>query len=100
MTKKEFTRKVLYWLAHKKALSNKSEHYKKPHVIISMGKLYDIYKLVSKDCSNFSMPLICSMIRMNEEHMRNVLPVMTNPSYTGELEKLETILTIANSYKK
>lgn len=99
-TKQEFTVKVRLWLNHKRVMSSKSEHYKKPQVIISLGKVHDLVKMVRKDCTNFTMPQICQLIRIHQEHLYNILPNMNNRSYKGELEKLNMIITIANSYKK
>src|SRR3990170_8771906 len=95
LTKQQFAFKIQLWINHKRVLEKLSDHYKKPQVARSMAKVYDLYKSVGKDCSKYTMFQICWLVNFHEEDLKNILPVMTNRSYAGELEKLNMIIDVA-----
>ena len=97
--KQPFPIKVRLWLNHKVVLSFKSPHYQNATIQESLKKCQEIVKLVRTNCGGYNSVAICKMIRVNEQHLRNILPNPNNSSFEKSLLKLEEILTYAKSYK-
>ena len=95
--KKEISRDLKKYIAHKRQLAVVCAYYKQSPRAESLSKVWDLYKMVQNDCEFFPLVKLLEMVRINELHLRNILPVMENTSYKGELEKLERILTIAKA---
>lgn len=93
--KKVYARDLRKWIQHKKQLAIVCAYYKEQPRLTSMSKVWDLYKMVQDDCERFPLVKLLEMVRINEQHLRNILPVMENASYKGELEKLERMLFIA-----
>jgi hypothetical protein len=99
-TEQPFPIKVRLWLNHKVVLSYKSKWYQEKSIVASLRTCQDLVKMVRANCGGYNMNAICSMIRLNENNLYNILPAPNNPSYERQLLKLQEILTTAKSYKK
>jgi hypothetical protein len=90
--------KVRIWLSHKVILSHKTRHYKNPEVAASLDKCRVIAKMVRSNCIGYNKGAICRMLLAHEQHLRNILPDVSNSSYKSSLDKLENILNDALTY--
>lgn len=99
LNREQFSSRVRQYIVHKKVLAKFSDHYDKAEVAKSMRSVYDLAKMVSRNCIDYNMAKICYMVRLNEQHLRNILPRPEHVHYKRQLEKLEVLLTIAKNYK-
>lgn len=95
-----FPIKVRLWLNHKVVLSYHSPHYQNQIIQESLKKCQAIVKMVRANCGGYNIGAICNLIRVNEEHLKNILPNPNNPSYEKAVNKLNEILTYAKQYSQ
>lgn len=97
MTKKEYASELRKYLMHKRQLARVTDYYKMGLRAVSMARVWDLYVMVKADCDGYGMEKLKEMVRVNEVHLRNILPIKGNSSYEGQVKKLEELLIIAKS---
>ena len=102
ISKKRFAAMVRIWINHKKIIAeySYSKHYKNMDILKSFSKIHSLLQMVKRDCNSYNLSDLCSLILRNESDLRNILPAINNDSYQTQVEKLESILTTAKTYKK
>ncbi|MCK6650824.1 MAG: hypothetical protein L6Q66_14300 [Bacteroidia bacterium] len=98
--KQRFAASIRIYIQHKRVLEQHSSHYKKPDVAKSMSKCYDLMRMVSRDCREFSLQSLAKMVIMNEAHLLAILPNMENATYARQKEKIEQLIITAKNYAK
>ncbi len=99
VNKKELADAMRKWLNHTRIVIDKSKgpYYKQGHILESVTRTYDLYTMVKRNCNEYSLKKLQELIRMNEKHLRNILPCETNASYESSLNNLEMILAMAKN---
>lgn len=98
LTKEKYAARVRQYIVHKKVLAKHCAKYNQADVAKSMRSVYDLAVMVSRQCLDYNMKRICIMVRINESHLRNILPNSQHAHYKTQLEKLEELLTIAKQH--
>ena len=99
VTKQVYAKELKKWISHKRVLAKTCKYYMEHPRLESMCKIWDLYVMLKNDCDGFGLSTLFSMVRQNEVHLRNILPVMLNDSYDSSLMKLEELLMIAKEQK-
>ncbi len=99
LTKKEYAAELRKWIGHKRKLMVLPGYTSNAKWQVSMGKIWDLYRACMAECDAVNMNALMGLVRINEEHLRNILPMQMNASYESSLKKLEELLTIAKNYK-
>ena len=99
VTKQKYSAELRTWINHKRVLARTCKYYNEHPRVDSMGKIWDLLVMVKKDCQQFDLKAIFAMVRFHEVNLRNILPVVNNPSYESSVMKLEELLMIAKEQK-
>lgn len=83
------------WISHKRTLSARSDYYKGPEISKALSTVHSLYQMVKRDCREYDLKKLCSLILLHETSLFKILPCPKNESYTSQEEKLYQIITFA-----
>lgn len=84
------------WAYHKFYLSNSSVYYQKPERLKSLEIATDANKYFN---SGISLYTICQYILKIKDHLFNILPISSNPSYDNQRRILQQMIQFSNNNK-
>ena len=97
VTKEKYAGELKNYIAHKRQLSKLNGYNTNAKFMTSISKVWDLYKAVKGDCGNYNLKRLFDLVKINEGYLRNILPVVNNPSYESSVKKVEEIILIAKT---
>ena len=99
-TKADYVAQIKRYMHHKNVLANNSKYYKALPVAESLRRCNMALTAALANCNGISIESICQLVKVNKQHLRNILPAKLNPSYSSSTQNIERIIHFAETYKK